>query len=475
MAANQFMTIDKVKASLLMQSVYRSKAELDKKLARTTFLEAIGKQRSETIFSAFLKWFFENADFNKTSDSSPLMYLLRLLASAAVQQEDAERKADGVLMDSELRDKILIGDIIVSVSDISAKTEVQTDYDKGDGDKENGKIDLVLIFTLKSKRDSNYVKRVRILLENKVDSEEGKNKAKKKVQCEKYYGHFSDKSKECNQGIDINTYVFLSIEKPKKISSPYFIMITYQDLLDHILSLVMVHAVSYSASSVAYLKEFIDTITTLKNNGRCPIAKDSDTQQLLKNFYDVNKAIIDTALLAGCEYEEFTKASKPIHETNKYLLDLLKDFYTGNKDIIEAAVLAGCENEKIKAAINKAQKSHNRDQYELSYGNHAVSEVPVSNVVLRAIEMLKKEGMSANDIEAKLTETSEKLGKKLGEVWIDKQPDENVKRRYTDEPIVFNNGEKRWVNTNHWDKNYYFPILLDVLEDLGFVCEKMKS
>lgn len=419
MATNEFITIDQVMAAGLVQGVYASREfqELDKKRSQTTFLEAIGKQRSETIFSAFLKWFFENADFNKTSDSSPLLFLLRLLALTSVKQEEDEERGAGFLMDSNLRTKILINDIVIS--EISVETEVSTYSNSGDG-----RIDLVLILTLKSKSE-DYIKRVRILLENKVDSEEGTDDNNEKVQCKKYHDHFDDKSKDCNQRIDINVYVFLSIEKPEEISSPYFIKITYQELLDNVLLLVMIHASYYPETSVRYLKEFIDTITTLNTGGSEYIAKDADTEELLKKFY------------------------------------------LGNKGIIDAAVLAGSNNQEVRKAIKRSQKSHSRNLYELSYNNRTYSDLPESRVALGAIMMLKDEGKSIKEIEKAL--------EGLGEIWISAEPEPSSKKakNYEKNPLDFGNEGKRWVNTNHWDKDRYFPKLLKVLKGLGFTCELM--
>ena len=177
-----------------LQDIYSSEEYnlLMKKRSQTTYLEVMKKQRSETIFTSMLAWIFSDPDFDKGSFESvaecqsntsnrkkgnmrenklesPILYLLRLLALKA---EDAQ-------MDNNLRKKIMTNEIVVKV--LPAKTEVSTSNSKG---KAFERIDLQLDCIVKDKTNFKE-KKLRIFLENKVDSDEHDE------QCNKYYKYFN--------------------------------------------------------------------------------------------------------------------------------------------------------------------------------------------------------------------------------------------------------------------------------------------
>lgn len=296
------------------------------KRSQTTYLEAMNKQRSETIFSSLLAWIFSNPDFDKTNFDhpvlqkrgavptcdSPVLFLIRLLALKAVKQGNKNE----MLMDSDLCNKIPTNDIVVKV--VSVETEVVTF-----SNNENGRIDLVIDCKIKSKKDSAYCKRLRILVENKVDSNEHNS------QCKKYFEYF----KNNNQGTDIDVYVFLSIDEPEKLSCEHFIKITYQELLDSVLTLIQMQGNCYPESSVKYLQDFIDTITSLNTNGKRNIAMDEEIKQLLKDFYENNKDLIQAAVLEGSDDEDLTNEMKKSQKRTSYEVT-----YNGKTEIVKGHI-----------------------------------------------------------------------------------------------------------------------------------------
>ena len=211
------MDLDLKTAFEKLQEIYSSEEYnlLMKKRSQTTYLEVMKKQRSETIFTSMLAWIFSDPDFDKGSfesvaecrkrgnmqDSkieSPILYLLRLLALKA---EDAQ-------MDNNLRKKIMTNEIVVKV--LPAKTEVSTSNFKG---KASERIDLQLDCIVKDKTNLEE-KKIRIFLENKVDSDEHDD------QCKKYYEYFTQKAKEDSKH---DIFVFLSIDTPEKLSCDKYI------------------------------------------------------------------------------------------------------------------------------------------------------------------------------------------------------------------------------------------------------------
>ncbi len=391
-----------------LQEIYTSKEYnlLMQKRSQKTYLEVMRKQRSETIFTSMLAWIFSDPDFDKgdfesfaKSNSphikgstlsskleSPIIYLLRLLA---IEAEDGQ-------MDDDLRKEIITNEIVVKV--VSAKTEVPVSLSKR---KAPERIDLQLDCDLRNKISSRKSK-LRIFLENKVDSDEHDE------QCKHYYEYCSNK-KDSNY---YDVFVFLSIDKPQQLSCHKYIKITYQQLLDNILTLILMQGNYYPSTSVKYLQDFINTITSLKTNGKRQIAMDKETKELLCKFYE------------------------------------------NNREIIEQAVLTCSDSNELKEALMNSQRD--RTKYVLKYNNAEKRALPKSKVALEAIKLLKEDGKKPKDIERIFTS--------CGAFWSQSQD----KTGYTDE-VDFGDDGKYWVHTQRY-KGDTFKKLVDVLNKNGFEC-----
>ncbi len=380
---------------------------LMKKRSQTTYLEVMKKQRSETIFTSMLAWIFSDPDFDKggfesllarkkgkirdSKFESPILYLLRLLAL----------KADDGQIDNDLRIKIMTNELVVKV--LPAKTEVSTSKTKG---KASDRIDLQLDCIVKDKTNFKE-KNLRIFLENKVDSDEHDE------QCKKYYKYFTDEKIEDNKNSDYDIFVFLSIDVPKKLSSDKYIKITYQDLLDNVLTLILMQGNYYPDTSIKYLQDFINTITSLKTNGKRQIAMDKETKELLEKFYE------------------------------------------NNREIIEQAVLTCSDSDELKEALKTSQRD--RTKYKLRYkGKEIGNNIPKSKVALTAITHLKKIGKTPEDIKDLL--------KNCGSFWSTS----NGITGYTD-LVDFGDDGQYWVHTQRY-KGDTFKTLVETLEQSDFEC-----
>lgn len=433
--------------------------QLKKRQSKVTYLEAMKKQRSENIFSSLLKWIFDNPDFSKNSQvssESPIMFMMRLLAYNSKKQEDAEHLHDGCLMHKDLRSNVWKNSAIFDVTDV--QTEVTT-YNTS----ENGKIDLVIDCKMTNKKSSGKkssdktlteeTKRVRILLENKVDTDEHDD------QCLKYYNYFSDTNNPKNDGVDYDVYVFLAIEKPEQLSCAKapattslekFIKITYQELFDKVLTPILMRNDSYSESSKSKLQDFADTITTLNTNDKRAIATAHDTKKLLCDFYENNKEIINAAVLAGYQSNLAPDVK-----------DLLSDFYKGYKDIVNAAVVAGCNDKQVIRVVKQFQGA----KFDITYHGQTTPQaqgVYANKVVYEAISLLKTVNPNTTpaDIETALDFAHNKF-------WYKDVPGQKVPTGYT-EPIYFNN-VKYLVHTQRYktsDNTFYNSV--EKLEKIGF-------
>lgn len=257
------------------------------KLSSETYLDSISKSNSEAVYSSFLSWILDNGYF-QSLPVSPLHNLLRLLArNAAVESGNSNQE----LMSRELRHAIITNDI--SISHVSVQKEVPA---KNRCSKKDGRIDIVINFTWSDSKLRNP-KNCRILIENKVYSNEHDE------QCRTYYSFFNSEKDAEENHIDENIFCFLSIDKLDKISDSHYIRINYQELLEWVLIPLKAYKTHFPPKYSIYLEDFIETITSIRTNGRQQIAMDNETAELLRTFYEKNSDLIRAAILQSDDEE----------------------------------------------------------------------------------------------------------------------------------------------------------------------------
>lgn len=251
---------------------------LNRRMLTVPFMEAIGKSRSETCHSAFLNWLFQSNEL-QYSVAPPATSLLRLLAARSMYDSD--------LMDNTLCTEILTNNI--EVYHVESHPEQSTSSKFG-----NGRSDLEIIVKYRICRDDIVTtKSIRIIIENKIDSHEGKN------QCKKYYEHYQRKN-----DVDYTLYTYLAPITPDKLSSKHFITITYQDILNKVILPLSHDNGILSTRTQAYITMFAENITSLRNNkSKIQIAMDAEIKSLLTDFYKNNEELILAAIDAAAPDE----------------------------------------------------------------------------------------------------------------------------------------------------------------------------
>lgn len=272
-------------------NVYNSKEyhALKHKFTSETYLSFVSKNDSETVYSSFISWIMGNLSFISLPDS-PLLNLLRLLANNSVYQSEEDKEVQ--LMSNALKRAIICNDI--SISDVCVNTEVSVNKDDSE---RKGRIDIVICFTWKRPNDDQISHRCRLLIENKVYTNEHDS------QCKTYYDFFSDTSKSANDGIEENIFCFLAINKPAKLSDNHYIKVTYQEFLDWVLVPLSLYKTRYSPKYAVYIDDFIDTLTSFKTGGKQQIAMDKEISKLLRVFYEQNSDLIRAAIMQSDDEE----------------------------------------------------------------------------------------------------------------------------------------------------------------------------
>ena len=273
---------------------------------KETFMQMTGRDRDEEAHSAFLARVFAARPSTTSQTDHPVTYLLRLLAKNAQRQAETSEPPVSVsdLFPSDLQTHILTNTCDVEV--VRVMTE-----DATTGDEQQGRADIVIDCKVAYPNGvSPFL--VRIVIENKIGSHEGKD------QCKKYYDYYEIKDnsiiKRCSN-IKNNIFAFLAPVYPdKRLSSEHFIKITYTELLHSVLKLIKLHRHSYDETFGVALDEYINTITSPKSN----IAMDSEYEELAKQFFRKNKELIEQVIEVAAGDEAKAKFNDAIKKRQKY-------------------------------------------------------------------------------------------------------------------------------------------------------------
>lgn len=264
------------------QSEYEQIAELYKSkeymsitsyYGQKNIFEILGVSRLENIHSNFLAWLF-NPSENHGYGTFPMQQFLRLLA---VTSRTYPCNKD-IQIDKALIDRLLIGNKVVESAVIEREVCI----------KDKNRLDMVLEVHFKEEG-----KLLPVIIENKVKSNEHRDSKDK--QTNYYYKWGIEKYADSNK-YEKPLFVFLSpkydaqlliIEKRKDICAcDSFIMISYQDIMKHVLE----PCKNQDSSEYAKLlvKNYMRCLSDSKGG---VMAMESETKELLVKFWDDNKEL----------------------------------------------------------------------------------------------------------------------------------------------------------------------------------------
>lgn len=294
----------------------KSVIRLKEKYNETSFFEIIAKERSETTYSAFLKWLLQCSAVG-TEELSPLMMLLDILVKKTEDNPCKDTEVSTELKNSILTRSLFLNNITATVektvgslaNEINGGNSVCSDEDlRKIAAKSVDRIDIFLQCDVSS--SAKKTRPMQIILENKIDSREGKEKRKgesknntgvslydkKASQTERYY-------MATQRGDVYQWYVYLT---PDAVgdgpTDPHFIHITYQDIVDGIIAPLLA-STSLSSRTRFFLEEFRNQLTYPSLNGTSvqPSIAISNEQmgELTKIWTQYRDLITDAALAAS--------------------------------------------------------------------------------------------------------------------------------------------------------------------------------
>lgn len=307
------MEKDNIRAKDRLQAFYddqENKALIEKYLSES-FFDVIGKNRSESAHTNFLKWFFSQKEWSNQA----LKLFLKLICSKAESQDFVSLRK--LMPPCNEWDKW----------DMSLKKNIRTEHPcfcMVNGIKQILSVDLVFDCTIEycgNKRD------LKIVLENKIDSPELHD------QTWKYYVYFSNDDSACSQKEEdkasitaykkgknkypnskeeIQAFVLLSpyseivSRSPRGICDKY-IRVLYQEFYDVVLKPIMDGLPANIDSRkvgflIEYKKNLISPVLFNKDKYRKNMAFEKEDIELLKEFWHKNLPLFSMAAEAVVKY-----------------------------------------------------------------------------------------------------------------------------------------------------------------------------
>ena len=336
-----------------------------------TIYSALGVQRSENRHSAFLAWLLNPSESHMLKEL-PLRRFLSLVAALAnnrIQCYSEDVRTHLItgnyklkILDIKLEQSIVglvydntskLDNIVEKQSSGSFKTDAQNRFD----------VWFLLQIIFQDANDNETIWNIPVVLENKIYSKEGNATNKSKAQTVRYANAIEIICKSLQLSNYSPLLVYLT---PSGADSPIdssFIHITYQKLLDHVIS---------PASMAAHLQNSTtDTHVMLDGyirNLSCPSKGDEREYSILaiaqsenENLEEIyNSKAFQTALTA--HYYDYAK--KLLGE-GLYEIDdspLVTDFWNTNENLFKVVLYNHFKDESDKLGIvNKIIKDSNRD------------------------------------------------------------------------------------------------------------------
>lgn len=246
--------------------------------------EIFGVTRREVSHSAFLSWLF-NPSANHGLGGKPLMQLLERYLKCCRDQKKVS--TDGVQLE-QIQSAILTRNISILSTDVQTEEAVAID-------KAKGRADIVIACNVHI--PDNLVKKISIIIENKIYSEEHKE------QTQTYFDYHQSKKLKDEE---VCLYIYLTPPANKDAKCSAFVHLTYQDLLDHILEPLLIQSnvsdrtkfiLTEYINNLSIPSDYIDETNTTKK-ARTIMAISTKERELLDSFWNQHINLFITALTA---------------------------------------------------------------------------------------------------------------------------------------------------------------------------------
>lgn len=289
---------------------------LREKYNEPTFFEIISKQRSETTYSSFLKWMFQSSSTD-VGAVSPLLLLLDVLVANSKDNQIADDIKAQIITRNFKINSIEV-ETEKSVSSVAAGLGINHknslyQWEEGGIQKIIAKcqdrIDIFISCDIELNDKDKPSRKLHIVIENKIDSGEGKGKWKERTgvsnydeasQTERYYYATALKNSENV----IQLYVYLAPEGATDCTLVKdYIQINYQAIVDRIIQPLLASS-TLSVRQRFFLEELKTELTFPSHEStkvRNNIANSVESIEYFKKIWEDYKDLILSAAVCSIE------------------------------------------------------------------------------------------------------------------------------------------------------------------------------
>ncbi len=328
---------------------------LKERISESSVFEVMGKERSETVHTSFLAWLFAGKSIS-TTEAFPVNLLLHTLVQRGTQQiiDCVQHRR----IDDDLAQAVCSGQL--RVNQVKVETEVPVkklarealmDDPKNEmlkalvsatDKKGSDRIDMVIDLDVEG---IEKVNKIQIILENKIDSKEGGEKANKdeipgysdKKQTERYYAATKRNNDQIKQ-----IYVFLDSTTGAELddvecfyndivwncSCDKYIMICYQDILDKVI-IPLLSSATLSAKARTLIEDYRNELSfpSLNQSGKV-LALDRSCEDKVMSVWNKYKDLISKAVFAVSDDKYYVIGgifTNDVLEAKKMIVERLLD------------------------------------------------------------------------------------------------------------------------------------------------------
>lgn len=351
---------------------------LREKFNKPSFFEIISKERSETTYSAFLKWLLKENNSDQET-CNPISLLLDVLVR---RSEEQKGNISSILNDECIKRNIVTRNIAIQTVNVETEKLVSSLAQEiirpnrtgviGPLDlakiaaKSKDRIDLLVECEIESNDERITAKRMQIIIENKIDSVEGGKKPEQRTgvakyddasQTERYYLGTKFSTLVGGQAVDgedvLQVYVYLAPQTSEQGSctDTHFILINYQDIVDGILT-PMLASSSLSERSHFFLNEFLNQLVFPSLDGtvmRPSIAVGKQYSDELTKMWEKYQPLLADAAIAASEINLWMiDGTYYDHQPRTELLKLLLEKNVQTTDIVNGQWKSRMHYSKMK-------------------------------------------------------------------------------------------------------------------------------
>ena len=374
--------------------------------------------RKEESHSAFLAWLF-TPTANHELGNVPLILFIELYIRCYHKQEHR------FSISQELEVAILTRTISIISADV--RTEVAT---------AKGRTDIEIYCNVSI--PGSAIEKLRIIIENKVYSKE------QNCQTQRYYDYHDSSRARNGKGDYIEECLYIYLTPPtnnKDADCPYFVHLTYQNLLDYVLEILLVRS-NLNERTRFVLNEYISSLSVpseyINKEGKTMKSKtilaiNEKERDVLQSFWGKYKSLVIAALTAisldeNASDEERKEANSVLQSVQKFEG---KKYYRYSIDNQGRYSVGRVVVELIRRYINI---------------NHAVSLESINNIFQQPVS-----GKLALTLAEAIKENTTPKGSK-GTCY---------KRYFTEFPLVLPNGNEIAISSQ-WGNDERFENFLKI-------------